>query len=445
MTEPAAHRLSASKLVLARSCLHSFRGDVEVPYDPPGPAAERGKRIHAAIESFYIDGEIATLDKGDEQEVFAAFLDWEDRRREAHPCDPVPEVAYRLNVLMGESRRVDRDRAKRARPGSGEITAVADLIERVDGKRYLSDFKTGQRTDTADQLATCALAMQLDDKRDGVTGPIFVRAVYLSRAGVASDEWTEMDAMDLDAHLVTLRRMLRRLPTAEPVPGEHCKAHYCRLRETCKAHRAWLKEHRGAQLRGLAAPATAAPQAPHPRRAVPGLQRASPRRHPQMQASSHPRPTAKESLPMTDHVHENPRALIEGVLRDCDATAANILAALRACTADYEADLRRRRDELTAALGEASAPKPARAPREARTQASTPETRLGFVLSALELESPQTLQEVAKMAGVPRAAAQVAIDTLLTDGRVTRERAGKGWRYSHAPLDIESTRTLETR
>lgn len=89
---------------------------------------------------------------------------------------------------------------------------------------------------------------------------------------------------------------------------------------------------------------------------------------------------------------------------------------------------------LTAALGEASAPKPPRAPRKPRTQASesTPETRVGFVLSALELASPQTLQEVAKVAGVSRGQAQIAIDALLTDGRVTRERAGKGWRYSHA-------------
>ena len=45
-----AHRLSASSVHLARHCLHSFREDVPVPPDKPGPAAKKGTAFHFCAE-----------------------------------------------------------------------------------------------------------------------------------------------------------------------------------------------------------------------------------------------------------------------------------------------------------------------------------------------------------------------------------------------------------
>lgn len=239
-TEP--HRLSASKLTLARSCLYPFRGDVRVPYDKPGPAAKRGVAVHAAIERFLTDGTLtAFLNGSDEETYFASFLTWWDEKG-AEDEDPQSEVAYRIDVRVGTARRVERDRAKRGRPEAHEITVVVDLIQARDGRRFISDFKTGKHTDTADQLATGALAVTLADG----PGPVSARAVYVWPGSVMAEDWTHYDAMDTDAQLAWLRASLRRLPMAEPMAGTHCKALYCPIRDTCSAHRAWLKDERAA-------------------------------------------------------------------------------------------------------------------------------------------------------------------------------------------------------
>jgi hypothetical protein len=233
------HRLSASSLKLARYCLYSYRGDVAVPFRKPHPSAEKGVRVHGAIESFLRDGEIVCFDPGSgEEALFSAWLDWHDRSvsdegREA-------EAAYRLDVMTGRAWRVDRDRSKRERPGPHELTVILDLVERRDGVTWITDWKTGKPADAVDQLATCALAVHLADGDD-----VFqARPVYISPLGVSPDPWVPFDALDLDAHLAWLRERMSRLPDAQPEAGEWCQRLWCELREKCHAHRAWLKETR---------------------------------------------------------------------------------------------------------------------------------------------------------------------------------------------------------
>lgn len=234
------HRLSASKLTLARHCLYSFRGDVNVPFDKPGPAAKRGTAVHAAIERFFTDGTIAAFPPSSEEEsYFAAFLEWHDTYGDDE-APTEPEAAYRIDVRAGTAIRVERDRAKRGRPGPSEITVVVDLVQIRNGVRCISDFKTGKHTDTEDQLATGALAVALAEG----PGPIAARAVYVWANSVVADDWTHYDAMDIDAQLGWLRDSMRRLPMAERIAGTHCKSMYCLLRQTCPAHRAYLKEER---------------------------------------------------------------------------------------------------------------------------------------------------------------------------------------------------------
>ena len=135
------------------------------------------------------------------------------------------------------------------------------------------------------------------------------------------------------------------------------------------------------------------------------------------------------------------RTLIDDAIDACErdeVPAGAVLVALREADARIMPRIRAERDahaasaaRLTAALGEATASAPPKAPRKPRAARAetTPEQREALVLESLALKSPQTLQEVATMAVMPRAAAQIAIDALLTSEQITRQRAGKGWRY----------------
>jgi len=108
------------------------------------------------------------------------------------------------------------------------------------------------------------------------------------------------------------------------------------------------------------------------------------------------------------------------------------LALFMAAALAIATTLREEARATLAALGDLTTEaKPARAPRKARAEkvATTPEQLEAHVLKSLALKSPQTLAEVATMAGVTRTQGQIAIGALLTSGDVTRERAGKGWRY----------------
>lgn len=233
-----AHRLSASSVHLARHCLHSFREDVPVPADKPGPAAKKGTGFHLVVESYLSDGvypETADASFG----LFSAWLDWWDRSPVSrHPVRA--ELGLVLNAETGTVREIahagHRDYGE---IDEDEIPMTIDLAADSGERAIVFDWKTGRPGDPCEaQLMTNAVAWALHAGRFSARA----QAVYVTDVGVIEAEPLRLDALDLDAHRATLRRMLRRLPTAEPVPGPHCKGHYCRIRETCKSHRAWLKE-----------------------------------------------------------------------------------------------------------------------------------------------------------------------------------------------------------
>ena len=231
---------------LAVHCGHSFRGDIPVPYEKSGPAAVHGTAVHAAIEAYLDRSEYPK--EADDEKVFATFstwLEWWDRVGGRDFPGAMTEVPMVLDVQRATVRQVPRG-AHRAygEIGPFEIPMTIDLCSPCDGPiASLYDWKTGRPGDAcAPQLATNALALSI---ATGATAA-FAQAIYLTPQVVIEAEPVELDALDLGEHLDTLRRVMRALPMAEPVPGPHCKSEWCKLREKCTAHRAYLREERAA-------------------------------------------------------------------------------------------------------------------------------------------------------------------------------------------------------
>ena len=245
------HRLSASRVHLARYCLHTMRGDVTLPRDEPGPAALRGTALHAAVEDYLRHGVLLTDTEGDPSvfRMFAAWLDWYDTQPEAGAQGDmmagafVTEVALMLDVGRGRARILDVPEPRRYPVhGAHEMPLTVDAVAFDEhGVACVTDWKTGSpATDHGDQLVTCALAAALAYRCDAAR----YRAVHVTEQTTYADEWTDLDALDLDAHLSWLRSRMAAIPGAPPVAGAHCKGHWCPLREKCLPHREWLKEHR---------------------------------------------------------------------------------------------------------------------------------------------------------------------------------------------------------
>lgn len=233
------HRASGSSVGLLRHCTYAFRADVKVPWEESGPAAKRGTRVHNAIESYLRDGEIVTLDHDAERNMFASFLTW-------HDAHPVAQWAVEIPMVLDVETRTVRvlPRVEHRDYGDikpSEIPMTIDAVAYGRNRARYYDWKTSTKGEHSDQLMTGALALSLasDAYSDVSAAPVYV----LEQAAHTGDV-LEPDALDLDAHEAMLRRQLRVLPTADPTPGPWCKDKWCKLREKCPAHRAWLKENR---------------------------------------------------------------------------------------------------------------------------------------------------------------------------------------------------------
>ena len=238
-----AHTLSASGVHLALLCSAPFRADAAVTRDKPGPAAERGRRVHAAIERYLLDGTYTVNEvHPDDDAYFSSWLGWWD----AWPASRQtwrPEIPYLLNAELGTSRELGPLPGPReyGAVGASEIPMTLDAVAVAGGLVLVVDWKTGALIhDHGAQLRTNALAAAL---AHGATEARAL-AVYLSPDGAFEGERIVMDAFALDDHAAALRDLMRRLPTADAVAGEHCTREWCRLRNVCRTRRALLKEQR---------------------------------------------------------------------------------------------------------------------------------------------------------------------------------------------------------
>lgn len=221
-------RVTASKSALVAACGYWARHDVTLPDDPPGPAAERGTRFHAAIAAYVETGESQTVEPDIAAEMLVA-CDWVDafgrdklEAEVAFAWDPDRDVAIRLDV---------RERGYPEHPTFMFGTADLVAVNRSLRVGYLGDWKTGDGSKALAQLKTLALMLARADGLESVT----VEALEVDPSGVRVAVRETLDTFALAEVAVELADALARVPKAEPQPGAHCRDLYCPMRAECPA------------------------------------------------------------------------------------------------------------------------------------------------------------------------------------------------------------------
>jgi len=211
---------SASNSALILACRHSYRDDVELPEEVPGEAAERGSRIHGAIENG------TELDDFDEQGCVEAARKWIRDNVTADDATQT-EPAYAWNgkdqaTYLGVGRK-SYDLA----PEDTVFKGTADLlVVLANGTRVVVDWKSSERSaaHAREQLMTLATIVRADR----------IVSVELRTDGTYREHINE-DLMpwDLDAHAELMLEAARNIVDAPTQYGDHCTERYCPLRGRC--------------------------------------------------------------------------------------------------------------------------------------------------------------------------------------------------------------------
>jgi hypothetical protein len=217
-----------SKLSLAHKCLYGFRGDVEVNPRPVGRAAQLGSLVHTLAEatvkgrSFAEDVDATLLSEA--MQIATGPLDDFLKSRKWTAC----EQGYRYDA----ANDVSVEGPRRGDPGYDDVglrvlAGTIDLVS-VDGTEALVvDVKTGKPPEDAEQLYGQAVAVARHYKLTQVRIQ-YARALK-TKLDILNDEVLDTDRLDVEAGRIA--GLLRRLPTAEPVRGDHCWK--CDARSTC--------------------------------------------------------------------------------------------------------------------------------------------------------------------------------------------------------------------
>jgi len=262
------HRLTASKITLARSCLWWARPDVELPEQDASGAAELGTALHAVAEAEADEDASDEPDEGAvdrafrrvvmgavEEQVLAelpgveraalaplaqAWREWwtgfaptvgSHWTEQAFAVDPAARTARTL------PSEVSRDYSAAT---AAEVPGTIDLIALRPGERVVVDYKTGSAAhgldEHLDQLLFGATASALTTEWHG---PIAVAVAHVTLDGV---RWHErrVSGFELEVFRVELAALVEAIQTAEARPGLHCDEGYCPARAVCPATRALL-------------------------------------------------------------------------------------------------------------------------------------------------------------------------------------------------------------
>jgi hypothetical protein len=222
-------RFTASKAGLAAICLHWAREDVETHSEPPSPALERGSAVHADIAAAMMRKPTSGL--WTEQVARAtSLIETLDHClyvyvEPAFAYDPETDSSRFLGEDIG--REYEKHGAKQ-----GEICGSADVVLNYGHELVVIDWKTGNSWDDFNTKHSGQLRMLgLMAARAFDAHRVTAYVCNVDSGDVAS---YELDVLDLDAQAAELQDMLRAIPDAEPVPGEHCRV--CPARRSCKAH-----------------------------------------------------------------------------------------------------------------------------------------------------------------------------------------------------------------
>lgn len=226
------NRLSMSKLWLAMKCGYFARPDVFYSESPPGRAARIGSVTHT-LQEVRVTGTDRAIDNVNLEEVIEAqklmsgpFGAWLDAT-EWTTC----EIGFRYDAEEDESEQGPR-RGEDGYDDHGPMVlkGTLDLVKVEDDSIDVVDTKTGQpRNAHVEQLYGQAVAAARFYKKDTVR----VGFVFPRKTKVIEPVYETLDADRLDYEAGRIRRVLRTIPTAQPVTGDHCWM--CPARTVCPA------------------------------------------------------------------------------------------------------------------------------------------------------------------------------------------------------------------
>lgn len=215
--------------------------------DRSGPAAERGKGLHAffaALQTMSRDEALDTV-----PEDLRAACEAVDVAALPTGLEYDGEVSLAYDIATERVRYLGRDLERRyGLIGPTEVAMTLDVLGVGPDCVEVADYKTGRG-----HIDAAAANWQL---RVGALAAARWRGVERARvaivrvpigpdgtAGAPSWDTAEFDAFDLDAFASDLRaalpEWLRPVESARVVPGEHCR--YCPAYDACPAQRALVR------------------------------------------------------------------------------------------------------------------------------------------------------------------------------------------------------------
>ena len=230
----ASHRLSMSKVSLASLCSWSFRADAPQTPRPPGTSARIGTGVHSMMERYVKEGIICeSLPKLTVEEQAQAFDLFSPSLREfldLHRWNDC-EIGLRYDTRTDSTKSGPR----RGEPHYDDIDpsvlpGTLDLVAVGEKTAVVIDLKSGKKVEDRQQLYAQAVAAS----RYYDVPTVKVGYLYARKTKCDEPEWEVLDADRLDAEAGKLARLMRKLPMAEPVPGDHCWR--CDARPSCPAY-----------------------------------------------------------------------------------------------------------------------------------------------------------------------------------------------------------------
>ncbi len=241
----AAHHLSLSRWGIVSGsdeesgCAYWARADITLPEDVSGKAARVGRISHELAHGYVLFGGEHDRPEWDPTDLAEALTimrgpirghldEWRNLPGEKHV-----ELRLRLETrTMRTTEAPRRGELGYTKPGPSEVTGELDLVRIHDGVAWVEDLKTGSKRHVSNaQLAAYGV---LAARHFGVE-MVRHRFVYALKTKVNLTEWVEMDADTLDAEAGHMAKVLRTLPTAQPVPGSSCDYRCPLKRGNCPA------------------------------------------------------------------------------------------------------------------------------------------------------------------------------------------------------------------
>lgn len=220
-----SHNLNLSSYALSLACGYWARLDVDLPERQVGPPARIGTIVHLLAQA-QVNGKTVELGDHNPSEFAEAkaihsgpLSGWIEEWKSA-PVPKAVELRLRYDAKTDRAREVPRrGEPGYSRPGPTEVTGELDLVQNFGTHVDVIDIKTGQKRHVQEEQlhAYAVLASRF------WTAPL-VRVSFLYARKTKTDQtpWVELDLDRIDAEAGRLSRRLRTLPTAEPVPGDHC-------------------------------------------------------------------------------------------------------------------------------------------------------------------------------------------------------------------------------